>query len=172
MLKMIGALMICGACAALGLNARQELRRRVRAADAMLLALSLISSEIACRRTPLPEIVGELAEHDDPAIRTVFSGLRRCLREQTGVSLGYLWRMNLRDKRDEVGLGRAECDILCDAASFLGRYDAAEQTTGLSMVTRRLTAAREQADVELQSKGNLYRTCGIAMGILVVLVLI
>ena len=42
MLKLIGSVMIFGSCAALGLNARRELRRRVAAADAMLLALRLI----------------------------------------------------------------------------------------------------------------------------------
>ena len=90
MLKLIGAVMIFGSCAALGLSARQNLRRRVTAADAMLLALSLIGSEISCRRTPLPEIIGELAENQNPTIRLVFSGLRRRLREQNGLSLSYL----------------------------------------------------------------------------------
>lgn len=172
MLKMIGAVMIFGSCAAMGLAARQSLRRRVAAADAMLISLSLIGSEISCRRAPLPEIIDELAENDNSVIRCVFGGLRRCMREQTGVSFGYLWRMNLRDKREESGLGKTECDILCEAASYLGRYDAAEQTAGLALISRRLTAARDQAAVELQNKGSLYRTCGIAMGILVILVLI
>ena len=54
MLKLIGAVMIFGSCAALGLSARQGLRKRVAAADAMLMALSLISSEISCRRAPPP----------------------------------------------------------------------------------------------------------------------
>ena len=105
-------------------------------------------------------------------IRLVFSGLRRRLREQNGLSLSYLWRANLRDNRTEVGFGTAECDILCEAANYLGRYDAAEQAAGLTQVSRRLSAAREAAAEELQNKGNLYRTCGIALGILVILVLI
>ena len=172
MLKLLGAVMIFGSCAALGLSARQTLRRRVAAADAMLLALSLIGSEISCRRAPLPEIIGELAENENPTIRLVFSGLRRRLREQNGLSLSYLWRANLRDNRTEIGLSKAECDILCEAANYLGRYDAAEQTAGLTQVSRRLSAARAAAAEELQNKGNLYRTCGIALGILVILVLI
>ena len=172
MLKLIGAVMIFGSCAALGLSARQNLRRRVAAADAMLLALSLIASEISCRRAALPEIIGMLAENQNPAIRLVFGGLRRRLREQNGLSLSYLWRANLRDNRLEIGLGTQECDILCDAASYLGRYDAAEQVAGIEQVSRRLSAARTAADEELSNKGNLYRTCGIALGILVILVLL
>ncbi len=172
MLKLMGSVMIFGACAALGLSARQGLRRRVAAADAMLLALQLMGGEISSRRTPVPEIVGQLAESENPAIRTLFGNLRRRLREENGLSLGYQWRATLRDCRDQIGLGQAECQILCEAAAWLGRYDAAEQVAGLEQIARRLAAARDAAAGELQNKGNLYRTCGIALGILVVLVLI
>lgn len=172
MLKLMGSVMIFGACAALGLSARQGLRRRVAAADAMLLALGLMQGEISCRRAPIPEIVGQLAENENAVIRTVFGCLSRRLREENGLSLGYQWRASLRDCRDKIGLGQAECDILCEAAAWLGRYDASEQVAGLEQIARRLSAARDTAAGELQNKGNLYRTCGIALGILVVLVLI
>lgn len=112
MLKLIGSVMVFGSCAALGLSARQNLRRRVAAADAMLLALGLIRSEISGRRTPMPEIVGLLTENEQPIIRKVFRTLQRRLREQNGLSLGYLWRSTLRDCRAQVGLGTQECDIL------------------------------------------------------------
>ena len=72
MLKLIGSVMVFGSCAALGLSARQNLRRRVAAADAMPLALGLIRSEISGRRTPMPEIVGLLTENEQPIIRKVF----------------------------------------------------------------------------------------------------
>ena len=130
MLKLIGSVMVFGSCAALGLSARQNLRRRVAAADAMLLALGLIRSEISGRRTPMPEIVGLLTENEQPIIRKVFRTLQRRLREQNGLSLGYLWRSTLRDCRAQVGLGTQECDILCDAANYLGRYDADELAGG------------------------------------------
>ncbi|MDO5142226.1 MAG: stage III sporulation protein AB [Eubacteriales bacterium] len=172
MLKLIGAVMIFGSCAALGLSARQRLRQRVAADDAMLLALSLIAGEIACRRAPLPEIVAMLAENEQPIVRQVFCGLRRRLREQNGLSFHYLWCANLRDCRAAIGLGAAECDILCQAADHLGRYDAEEQVEGLRQVRQRLTAARAAAAGELHDKGALYRTCGIAVGILVILILI
>ena len=92
MLKLIGSVMVFGSCAALGLSARQNLRRRVAAADAMLLALGLIRSEISGRRTPMPEIVGLLTENEQPIVRKIFRTLQRRLREQNGLSLGYLWR--------------------------------------------------------------------------------
>ncbi len=172
MLKLMGVVLVLGACSALGISARQELRRRVAAADSMLLALSLISSEVSCRRTPIPEIINELSKNDDENIKYVFSSLAHRLREQNGLSLGYLWSANLRDAGARIGLGKPECGILCSAANYLGRYDADEQAAGLEHVSRLLSASREAAQQELMSKGNLYRTCGIAAGLLVILVLI
>ena len=130
MLKLIGSVMVFGSCAALGLSARQNLRRRVAAADAMLLALGLIRSEISGRRTPMPEIVGLLTENEQPIVRKVFRTLQRRLREQNGLSLGYLWRSTLRDCRAQVGLGTQECDILCDAANFLRRWSGGWRPRG------------------------------------------
>ncbi|MFR8411014.1 MAG: hypothetical protein ACLVB4_06325 [Butyricicoccus sp.] len=54
--------------------------------------------------------------------------------------------------------------------NYLGRYDADEQLTGLSQVERRLAARGGGAGGFGKSK--LYRTCGIALGLLVILVLI
>ncbi len=172
MLKLMGAVLVFGACSALGISARQELRKRVAAAESMLLALSLISSEISCRRTPMPEIINELSGNDDEVIKYVFSGLAGRIKEQNGLSLGYLWSANLRSASGHIGLGKAECGILCSAANYLGRYDAEEQVAGLEHVSRLLSASRDAARQELMSKGNLYRTCGIAAGLLVILVLI
>ena len=87
MLKLIGSVMIFGSCAALGLNARRELRRRVAAADAMLLALRLMENEITARRTPMPEIIDLRAKNENAVVRQIFSGVRRRMRERSGLSL-------------------------------------------------------------------------------------
>ena len=134
--------------------------------------LAFVGESGSGKTTTAQAIIGLLAENEQPIVRKVFRTLQRRLREQNGLSLGYLWRSTLRDCRAQVGLGAQECDILCDAANYLGRYDADEQLTGLTQVERRLAASREAAQEDLANRGNLYRTCGIALGLLVILVLI
>ena len=182
MLKLIGSVMIFGSCAALGLNARRELRRRVAAADAMLLALRLMENEITARRTPMPEIIDLLAKNENAVVRQIFSGVRRRMRERSGLSLSYLWCAGMRAaqagsrqvriSQADAGLGREECGVLCDAANFLGRYDASEQKAAIDTALHRLQMLRELAFAELRDRGSLYRTCGIAAGLLVILVLV
>ena len=164
MLKLIGSVMIFGSCAALGLNARRELRRRVAAADAMLLALRLMENEITAHRTPMPEIIDLLAKNENAVIRQIFSGVRRRMRERSGLSLSYLWCAGMRAAQADAGLGREECGVLCDAANFLGRYDASEQKAAIDTALHRLQMLRELAFAELRDRGSLYRTCGIAAG--------
>lgn len=166
MLKLIGSVMIFGSCAALGLNARRELRRRVAAADAMLLALRLMENEITARRTPMPEIIDLLAKNENAVVRQIFSGVRRRMRERSGLSLSYLWCAGMRAAQADAGLGREECGVLCDAANFLGRYDASEQKAAIDTALHRLQMLRELAFAELRDRGSLYRTCGIAAGLL------
>ena len=108
MLKLIGSVMIFGSCAALGLNARRELRRRVAAADAMLLALRLMESEIASRRTPMPEIIDLLAKNENQVVRRIFSGLSRRLRERSGLSLGVFERVMVISCKDGKRFYRME----------------------------------------------------------------
>ena len=94
------------------------------------------------------------------------------MRERSGLSLSYLWCAGMRAAQTDAGLGREECGVLCDAANFLGRYDASEQKAAIDTALHRLQMLRELAFAELRDRGSLYRTCGIAAGLLVILVLV
>ena len=160
MLKLIGSIMVFGSCAALGLNARREMRRRVAAADAMLLALRLMESEIASRRTPMPEIIDLLAKNENQVVRRIFSGLSRRLRERSGLSLGYLWCAGMRAARLDAGLGREECDILCEAADFLGPAPP----SGRAGACRRRAARPGEPVPHLRHRGRSARHSGARVG--------
>ena len=131
-----------------------------------------MENEITARRTPMPEIIDLLAKNENAVVRQIFSGVRRRMRERSGLSLSYLWCAGMRAAQADAGLGREECGVLCDAANFLGRYDVSEQKAAIDTALRRLQMLRELAFAELRDRGSLYRTCGIAAGLLVILVLV
>ena len=129
----------------------------------MLLALRLMENEITARRTPMPEIIDLLAKNENAVVRQIFSGVRRRMRERSGLSLSYLWCAGMRAAQADAGLGREECGVL---------YDASEQKAAIDTALHRLQMLRELAFAELRDRGSLYRTCGIAAGLLVILVLV
>ena len=57
-------------------------------------------------------------------------------------------------------------------AAFLGRYDAAQQLRDLEHTRGRLLELREAAREAARVRGGLYRTCGAAIGVMTVLILI
>lgn len=172
MLKLLGAILIIGSSGALGLAARQSLRARIAAIDGFLKALETIESEIVCRLTPCDELIARLAAEGDPHTAAVFTALAARIRQNDGLSLSYKWGRAFREQGPACGLREAEIGILSDAGSFLGRYDSEQQSRLLRLTARRLSSLREEASEDLKNKGSLYRTCGLTLGILAVIVLL
>ncbi len=172
MLRLFGSVLILGACCSLGLAAQQQLRQRLCALESMLSALDYIAAEITCRRTPLPALIEHLAASPERATTCVFSAVLRELRTEDGCSLPYKWCRAFRASREDAGLGEEETLALCDMAAFLGRYDASQQTKELDYVRGRLCEIRERVREETHIRGRLYRSCGVAIGVMTVLILL
>ena len=78
----------------------------------------------------------------------------------------------MKANMEDWELGKEELEILNGIADYLGQYDSISQVNSLKSVMLRIQAMRDEAAEELRSKSNLYRTCGTALGILIVLILI
>lgn len=172
MLKLLGAILIIGSSGALGLSAQQGLRARIAALDGFLKALECIESEIAYRLTPCGELIAQLAAEGNPHTAPVFRALAGWLSRNDGLSLAYKWRRAFQEQGPACGLRAEEIGILCDAASFLGRYDSEQQRRALRLLSARLSGVRDEAAEDLKNKGSLYRTCGLTLGVLAVIVLL
>ena len=78
----------------------------------------------------------------------------------------------MRDLRSELGLEETDAQALRQCAGYLGRYQTEQQLAGLQHTRTELERARENACAALGSRGRFYRTCGLAAGIVTVLVLL
>lgn len=172
MLKVFGAILVFGSCAAIGLSAREVLQKRVKADGALLLAMSIIIRELKTNHTPLRDIFHALAKNENAIIRAFFSSVLDVWQENERLPLRYHWCRAAQRGAERFGWGEEETKLLCEMANFLGRYDAREQSLGLEQIYHQMEAVRAIAKEELQNKGNLYRTCGISLGIMVILILI
>lgn len=172
MLKVFGAILVFGSCAAIGLSAREVLQKRVKADGALLLAMSIIIRELKTNRTPLRDIFYALTKNENAMIRMFFSSVLDGWQENERLPLRYHWCRAAQRGAERFGWGEEETKLLCEMANFLGQYDANEQSVGLEQIYHQMEAVRAIAKEELQNKGNLYRTCGISLGIMVILILI
>ena len=172
MLKMIGMVLIIGSFTGIGASQRQQFRRRVIVLGDMISVLDMISGELTFHLTSIPEIVAQLAHDKRPSVAQLFGAMHAMITQDDSLSLTYKWMKTFREHGSEVGLTEEDIGILCDLSEFIGKYDAKSQQKSVDYARERLSRQMEIASAEMKSKGMVYRTCCIAAGILLVLVLI
>ena len=98
--------------------------------------------------------------------------MQQLMRQDDNLSMTFKWMKSMREYGASVGLTQDDVVILCDLAEFIGKYDVQAQLNSIAYAKTRLTKQLDIASMEMKSKGNVYRTCCVAAGILLVLVLI
>ena len=172
MLKLLGSILIVGASAALGLAVRQHAVVKVRVLAEWIDCINLLILEIGQRNIPLQEAFLVIAGSRNRLVGPFFYELSKQISGLPVYDFSMIWRKSLKRFWEDWGLQQEEQEILLGIAEYLGRYDSAAQTQCLETAMLRLRACRDHTADELRSNKSLYRTCGAAAGILLVLVLI
>lgn len=172
MLKLLGSILIIGASAALGLAVRQQAALRVRALAEWIDSLNLLILEVGGRSTPLHETFLIISRSRNQLIAPFFLELSKQISGMPFYDFRTVWNKALRAYGESWGLHAEEQNVLIGIADYLGRYDGGAQTQSLQTAMLRLQEQRDRAAEELRAKNSVYRTCGAAVGILLVLVLI
>ena len=172
MLKMIGMVLIVGSFAGIGIAQQKQFRSHVVVLGDMISVLDTISNELSFHLTSIPELVSRLASDSRPAVSRIFRTMHERIQKDDHLSLTFKWMKTFRDCGKEAGLQEEDIRILCDLSEFIGKYDARAQQKSIDYAKMRLSRQLEIASAELGNKSIVYRTCCIAAGILLVLVLI
>lgn len=172
MLKIIGIVLVIGSFTGIGISQRQQFRGHVVVLGDMLSTLDFLSNELSYHLTSIPDIVAKLAHDSRPSVCKVFGVMHTLVGQDDNLSLTFKWMKAFRDCGQEIGLDAEDISIMCDLSEFLGKYDAQAQQKSIDYAKTRLSRQLELASSEMKSKGNVYRTCCVAAGILLVLVLI
>lgn len=172
MLKIFGIVLIIGSFTGIGMSQRQRFRGHVVILGDMISVLDTISNELAFHLTSIPEIVTKLAADSRQSVSQIFGTMHELIERDDSLSLTYKWMKAFRDCGHEAGLSEEDINILCDLSDFIGKYDVQAQQKSVEYAKSRLSCQLEIASAEMKSKGMVYRTCCVAAGILLVLILI
>lgn len=170
MLKLLGAALVVGGGAWVGLNAAGELSRRAKALDAWRDALALMENELTFRLPSMPELTQRLSRSVRPPAREVFLNLQKGLERLGEASFEELWRGALTTHPG--GLDGEELDILQALGAVLGRYGWADQCRSLESARLALAERAAQVREELRRKGKAYAATGVALGAFVTILLL
>jgi len=169
--KLLGALLLVSACAALGLERSLELRRRVRNLSALLDALALMRTKICRLLTPLPEMAEDLGREAPEPVRPLFLSLRKELPRLGERPFSELWAGAVEASRGGLLLRGEEAEALCALGLQLGG-SAAEQERAIECASARLELCLQSARAEAESRCRLYAGLGLASGLLLSVVLL
>ena len=171
MLSIVGAILIIGATAMLGLSSVWRMSARVRVLTGLIAALETMKSEICDRMTPLPELIEQLTREADPPLDRFFC---RVAQEMTAIgqrSFYFIWKTAVEGS-EELALTKEERQTLIDLGRSLGRYDTEEQRDAFAYALRRLESHLRRAEEARREQGRIHAVLGIAVGVFVVMVLL
>lgn len=161
MTKLLGAALLCGGGAAVGVYKYMSLRKRARTLAGLIAALNIMRGEIRVRLTPLPEILKMLSERGDASVRGFFARVSSRMPELAESSLSSIWRGALPELCDLCGDDAA---ALAELGDVLGRFDAAEQESAINAAAETLGASLSLLRERLRSAPRMYIGLGLCLG--------
>ena len=167
MIRALGAAMVSFGALWAGWRAVEELRGRVRAAEAVIDGLELLERELWERGTALPELLEDLSGRTREPASALISQIARACRELDRAPFGDSWRRLTTELPELSPEGRA---ALLPLGEVLGRYEADGQREALKRAEEALE--RERAEKERDRMGRVYQTLSLAGGAFLVILLL
>ncbi len=172
MLQILGAVLVISSSTALGIAGRQKLVKRTNIINEWISAIDFITAEIDQNHTPIPDILHMLSEQNDSPLKSLFAEMLKRINVQHELSFSYHWHTTIRDLASSLNMENDEIETLRNTATYLGRYQADMQISGLLHTRSKLVSIQNSAVQALKNKGSVYRMCGIAAGIITVLMIV
>jgi len=156
----------------IGYLGARKYENRVIHLDDIILILKTVQSEMEYRRDPLPVLLEQIGERTDNSAGTFLLSVSNHLRDLRRFNLSESWEHAVLEVYGNTALKEEDKTILSQAGIQLGKTDIENQDFLLNHVVAGLNRQRIEADEERRTKGKVYRTLGIASGLLAIIILL
>jgi len=171
MLKLIGAVMVFGSCAAFGFLVARQLALRPRQLLQLEQMLRVLETEIVYRSTPLPFALRHLAERFRGPLADLFGQAAANLEEMDGADNRLCWERAVQQYRGALALKEGDWAILLELAATLGRSDRLHQQRHIAAACAHLRAEEAMAREDQRRYEKMAKSLGVLTGLLVVLLM-
>lgn len=159
-------------CCGLGYVKSQEYQCRVANLQSMLEGLKGLEDEIAYRKTPLPDALETVSnQRAERAAKELFAQVAADLKSRA-CPLTESWITHARELKEAGAFTLEDMDVVGELGKALGGTDVYGQTVVIQRAYRQIEVQLEEAQQENQTKGKMYRSLGIAIGLTLVIILI
>lgn len=171
MLSIIGAILVIGATATIGLSSWHKMRMRVEILTALITLLRQMKDEITGRLTPIPELLELCIESNRGPVRNFLCRVEGQMKELGISPFRQIWQDAVEASPDLL-LAPEEKQSLIDLGRSLGRYDAHQQEEAFDYTINRLASALEKARMKKTEEGRVHAVLGVVSGVFMVLILL
>ena len=164
MLKMMGIVLVVLGASGTGFSMAWSVRHNTAVIQQLLQSLVQMRSEIAYRRTPLPELLRLLAAASRGEVAVVWNLVADGVCQRQEETVGKIVRSSLAGMRAPAFTGPVR-QILQVLGDGMGAYDTEGQVRAITLAETRLQELLQQSRAEQGGRMRSYCTLGICGGL-------
>lgn len=171
MLKLIGAMMILVAATLFGFYQALQYSRRPKQIAELIRSLQRLETEIVYGSTPLEEALGKIARTCAQPVNVLFLQSSEALGQADGRSVQHIWQQTIAEHWQLTSMKAGEQDIMRQLGYTLGLSDSTDQVKHLRLGLQQLQNELEGAQEERKRYESMWRSLGLLMGALLVILM-
>ena len=172
-MKVVGCLLIFAGMSGMGIYASRQLERRLRQLNSLRWLLVYIEREIDYQLSPLSETMAVASKKADKPWNFLFENLGQVLNKTASFKSEIDPLLEQEIKKIEIyHPWKKDLAVLVDLVKRLGQLDKTMQVAQLKLAEEEVLQAQKEAMDEYKKKSQLYKTLGVCMGVLGVIIFI
>lgn len=171
MMKIIGAVIVCLSSAALGYKKSVMIEQRLDILNEFEKSLILLKGEIKYSAASLPEATESVYNRTFGYIKSFYEKVSKDLSNNIELTIKQIWEDNARLCFKEEFIDAEDLNVITELGTQLGHLDVSMQLRAIELCMNRLKERQLAATKEIKDKSRLYKTMGVAGGVLITLVL-
>ncbi|AEI41225.1 stage III sporulation protein SpoIIIAB [Paenibacillus mucilaginosus] len=171
MLKLLGAALVLLAGTLMGFHQAAQLARRPKQIADLIRLLQRLETEIVYGFTPLPEALRRTGGTCAAPVGTLFLETSRELERAEGEQAAGVWERTITRGWRATAMKPQEREVLLQLGTTLGLTDREDQVKHLRLAVSQLQAESETARDEQQRYERMWKSLGVLLGALVVILM-
>ncbi|PZE22061.1 stage III sporulation protein SpoIIIAB [Paenibacillus xerothermodurans] len=171
MMKLLGAMLILLSGTLFGFYKAQQYSRRPKQMADVIRGLQRLETEIVYGATPLPEALMHVSTSCAPPVQQLFRFAAEELGRAGGRSVQFIWRQAIAVHWKHTAMRSVEQDMLSQLGFTLGLSDSADQVKHIRLAVQQLQGEIERAQEERKQYEGMWRSLGLLIGALVVILM-
>lgn len=170
MIRMVGAALLAGGSAMLGVCAVRHMNSRVKDLNQLLIGMETMARELDYRLAPLPELLRQAAAQSDGRASMFYDLCAQGAEHLNGRTFQTVWCQAL--EAAQLRLERGDVELLEQLGGVMGRYDGESQRKALDTAMARLEARQSAAADQSRRLGRVYSVLSLTAGGFLMILLI